>query len=151
VEVLLNRGVRPVTFPDAAFRSLRLERRFDLVHVHAHPVLLGRRGSAPLVMSEGSSSAGYLSEDLGWERRRVSSRYRRARRIYRALGIDDRLLAQERAARVFVFSRWARSVNLEWGANPEKLDVVYPGFPVPPERERDGSDEFRFLFVGTDF
>jgi glycosyltransferase involved in cell wall biosynthesis len=150
-EVLLNRGVRPVAFPDAAFRVMRLKQRFDLIHVHAHPVLLRGRGAAPLVMSEGSSSAVYLREYLGWERDRVRSRYRRARRIYRTLGIDDRLLAQEHAARVFVFSRWARSVNLRWGADPEKLEVLYPGFPTPPEIERDGTDEFRFLFVGTDF
>jgi glycosyltransferase involved in cell wall biosynthesis len=151
VEMLLNRAVRPMTFPDAGFRSLRLDRHFDLVHVHAHPVRLSRRGSAPLVMSEGSSSAVYLGEYLGWGPRRVSSRYRRARRIYRALRIDDRLLAQQHVARVFVLSRWARAVNLQWGADPEKLEVVYPGFPTPPEPERGRSEEFRFLFVATDF
>lgn len=150
-EVLLNRGVRPVAFPDAAFRVMRLKHPFDLIHVHAHPVLLRGRGAAPLVMSEGSSSAVYLREYLGWADDRVSARYRRARRIYRALRIDDRLLAQERAARVFVFSSWARSVNLEWGANPDKLEVLYPGFPTPPKVQRDGAEEFRFLFVGTDF
>ena len=62
---------------------------------------------------------------------RIGARYRRARRIYRALGVDDRLLAQERADRVFVFSHWARSINLDWGADPGKTEVVYPGFPTP--------------------
>ena len=151
VEVLLNRMVRPVTFPDMGFRAMRLEDRFDLVHVHAHPVLLRGRGAAPLVMSEGSSSAVYLREYLGWDSERVGARYRRARRIYRALRVDDRLLAQERAARVFVFSHWARSVNVDWGADPEKTEVVYPGFPTPQPIERGARDEFRFLFVGTDF
>ena len=47
---------------------------------------------------------------------RIRARYRRARRIYRALGVDDRLLAQERADGIFVFSHWARSINLDWGA-----------------------------------
>jgi glycosyltransferase involved in cell wall biosynthesis len=130
---------------------MRFQDRFDLVHVHAHPVLLRGRGAAPLVMSEGSCSAVYLRDYLGWERSRVAVRYRRARRIYHALGVDDRLLAQEHAARVYVFSHWARSVNLEWGADPEKTEVLYPGFPTPPAVERCERQEFRFLFVGTDF
>jgi glycosyltransferase involved in cell wall biosynthesis len=150
-EVLLNRLVRPVTFPDAGFRSMRLERRFDLVHVHAHPVALRGRGSTPLVMSEGSSSAVYLGDYLGWDRGRIAARYGRARRIYRALHLEDRLLAQARAQRVFVFSRWARAVNLEWGADPQKIEVIYPGFPTPPDPEYDERKQFRFLFVGTDF
>jgi glycosyltransferase involved in cell wall biosynthesis len=59
----------------------------------------------------------------------------------------------EGASRVYVFSEWARRVNLRWGADPRKLRVVPPGFPSPPERESDRreSDLFRFLFVGSDF
>lgn len=150
-EILLNRVVRPATIPDMGFRALRLERRFDLVHVHAHPVLLGGRDGIPLVMSEGSSSAVYLGDYLGWEVERIDRGYRRARRIYRALGIADRLLAQGQAASVYVFSEWARSVNVGWGADPDKMEVVEPGFPIPPEPERTARDEFRFLFIGTDF
>jgi len=150
-EISLNRIVRPLTFPDSAFRAMRLEHRFDLIHVHAHPVLIRGRGSVPMVMSEGSSSAVYLQDYLGWESARIAARYRRARWIYRTLGVDDRLLAQERAARVFVFSHWARSINLDWGADPAKMEVVYPGFPTPRPIERGEREEFRFLFVGTDF
>jgi glycosyltransferase involved in cell wall biosynthesis len=150
-EVLLNRLVRPVTFPDAGFRALHLQNRFDLVHVHAHPVVLRGIGSTPVVMSEGSSSAVYLRDYLGWEHGRIAAGYGRARRIYRTLHVKDRLLAQDRVARVFVFSRWARSVNIDWGADPEKTEVVHPGFPTPPNRERRDREEFRFLFVGTDF
>jgi len=150
-EVSLNRIVRPLTFPDMAFRAMRLQHEFDLIHVHAHPVRVRGRGSVPMVMSEGSSSAVYLQEYLGWDSARIAARYRRARRIYRALGVDDRLLAQERAARVFVFSDWARSINLNWGADPAKTEVVSPGFPTPRQIERAEREEFRFLFVGTDF
>ncbi len=150
-EVLLNRLVRRVTFPDVGFRAMRLRDHFDLVHAHAHPVRLRGRGSTPLVMSEGSSSAVYLSEYLGWAPDRIASRYGRARRIYRALQVDDRLLAQEHAALVFVFSHWARSVNIEWGADPDKTEVLPPGFPTPPQCERGERQEFRFLFVATDF
>lgn len=150
-EVLLNRVVRPATVPDLGFRALKLERQFDLVHVHAHPVLLRGRDGVPLVMSEGSSSAVYLGDYLGWDHERIDRGYRRARRIYRALGIADRLLAQEQAASVYVFSEWARSVNVGWGADPDKTEVIEPGFPTPPERHRGSREQFRFLFIGTDF
>jgi glycosyltransferase involved in cell wall biosynthesis len=71
--------------------------------------------------------------------------------MYRALGINDRLLALERVSVAYVFSKWARGVNLRWGADPAKLEVLHPGFPVPPVPARRPSTTFEFLFVGTDF
>jgi glycosyltransferase involved in cell wall biosynthesis len=150
-EVLLNRLVHPLVIPDMGFRALALRERFDLVHVHAHPVRLARRGRTPLVMSEGSSSAVYLQDYLGWSDARLERAYARARRVYRALGIHDRLLNLERVSRAYVFSRWARDLNVRWGADPAKLDVVYPGFPSPDPVDRRGRETFTFLFVGTDF
>ena len=150
-EVLLNRVVHPLTIPDMGLRALRLSERLDLVHVHAHPIRLTKIGSTPVVMSEGSSSAVYLGDYLGWSRAKLAGRFARTRRIYRATGVYDRLLAQERAALVYVFSNWARDVNIDWGADPDKLEVVYPGFPRQPEIERPRGEHFRFLFVGTDF
>jgi glycosyltransferase involved in cell wall biosynthesis len=150
-EVLLNRLVHPFVIPDMGFRALALREEFDLVHVHAHPVRLARRGATPLVMSEGSSSAVYLHDYLGWSDDRMRRAYDRARRVYRALGIHDRLLNLDRVSRAYVFSRWARDLNVRWGADPGKLDVVYPGFPTPDPVDRAGRDRFTFLFVGTDF
>jgi glycosyltransferase involved in cell wall biosynthesis len=60
-------------------------------------------------------------------------------------------LTLERVTKAYVFSHWARDVNLRWGADPAKLEVIYPGFPVQPPRERAERDEFTFLFVGADF
>jgi glycosyltransferase involved in cell wall biosynthesis len=150
-EIALNRLVRPRTIPDIGFRALRVRDRFDLVHVHAHPVKLFGLGDVPLVMSEGSSSAVYLGDYLGWDEHRLKSGYARARRIYRRLAINDRLLTMERVDRAYVFSRWARDVNVRWGADPAKLDVVPPGFPMPPDRRPRNSDAVTFLFIGTDF
>jgi glycosyltransferase involved in cell wall biosynthesis len=151
VEIALNRIVHPLTIPDIGMRALRLRERFDLLHVHAHPAHLRGKGDTPLVMSEGSSSAVYLGDYLGWSPERMRRGYRRSRRIYRALGIHDRLLTLERVSIAYVFSRWARDVNIRWGADPDKLEVVYPGFPVPEEVQRKPSEKFNFLFVGTDF
>jgi glycosyltransferase involved in cell wall biosynthesis len=150
-EIALNRIVHPRAIPDMGFRALRLTDRFDLVHVHAHPVLLRRTSDAPLVMSEGSSSAVYLGDYLGWDDKRIAGGYRRARRMYRALGVRDRLLTLEKVTRVYVFSEWARRLNVRWGADPEKLDVIPPGFPTPTVARSNGDGPFSFLFLGTDF
>lgn len=151
LEIALNRLVRPMTIPDIGIRALRMRGSFDLVHAHAHPVRLAGLGETPLVMSEGSSSAVYLGDYLGWDARRLASRFRRTRRIYGILGLHDRLLALDRVNRAYVFSEWAREVNLRWGADPGKLEVVAPGFPVPPPLFHDQRDTFTFLFVGGDF
>jgi glycosyltransferase involved in cell wall biosynthesis len=140
-----------MAIPDMGFRALGVRARFDLVHVHAHPIHLTNLGSTPLVMSEGSSSAVYLGEYLGWDDARLRKSYRRARRLYRTLGIHDRLLNLRRVTRSYVFSEWAREVNLRWGADPEKLDVIPPGFATPAAVNRAERDTFTFLFVGRDF
>lgn len=150
-EVALNRFVHPRTIPDMGFRAFRVTGDFDLVHVHAHRVHLGRLGDKPLVMSEGSSSAVYLGDYLGWDDAKIADGYGRARRWYRALRIHDRLLAIERVNRAYVFSEWARQLNIRWGADASKLDVLAPGFPVREPVERAGRTRFSFLFIGTDF
>lgn len=149
-EVLLNRLVRRRTIPDMGFRAIRLRDSFDLVHVHAHPVRLGRLRGTPVVMSEGSSSATYLGEYLGWNDRRLTAAFRRTRRSYRLLRIHDRLLALERVARAYVFSAWARTINIRWGADPNKLEVLAPGFPKPANLANASGETFSFLFIGTD-
>jgi glycosyltransferase involved in cell wall biosynthesis len=133
------------------FRALRVRNGFDLIHVHAHPALLKRPKGLPVVMSEGSSSAVYLGDYLGWDDERIAQGFRRARRVYQALGIHDRLLALERVSRAYVFSNWARQLNMRWGADGDKLDVIYPGFPSPEPVERQVHEGFTFLFVGSDF
>ena len=151
-ELALNQIVHRLAVPDMGFRALRLRERFDLVHVHAHPVRLSGLGATPMVMSEGSSAAVYLADYLGWDDRRLARGLRRSRRIYRLLGVADRLVALERASVAYVFSQWARDVNLRWGADPAKLRVVAPGFPDPGPLDRAGRDgAFTFLFVGGDF
>ena len=139
------------TVPDMGFRALRLRDRFDLVHVHGHPVRLAQVGDTPLVMSEGSSAAVYLGEYLGWDDARLTRGFRRARRLYRIAGVVDRLLALERVRVAYVFSEWARAVNLRWGADPGKLRVIPPGFRDPGTVDRASRDDFTFVFVGGDF
>jgi glycosyltransferase involved in cell wall biosynthesis len=149
-EIALNRLVVPRTIP-IGIRALRLRDHFDLVHAHSHPTRLGGLGTLPLVMSEGSSLAVYLGEYLGWPDDRLEAAFARTRRLYRAFKVHDRLLASDRVSRAYVFSGWARDINVRWGADAEKLDVVPPGFPTPSTIPRGQRDTFTFLFVGTDF
>jgi glycosyltransferase involved in cell wall biosynthesis len=68
------------------------------------------------------------------------------------LGIRDRLLNLDAVAACYVFSNWARDVNLRWGADPEKLSTLAPGFATPHQAAQPGLNEgFSFLFIGTDF
>jgi glycosyltransferase involved in cell wall biosynthesis len=150
-EIVLNQSLYRVTVPDIGFRALRLKDDYDLVHAHAHPVLLKGLGQTPLVMSEGSSPAVYLGDYLGWSPRKLRTRFGYSRPLYRLAGAHDRLLNMHRANRVYVFSEWARSVNVYWGADPAKLEVIYPGFETPPEVSRERREGFAFLFVGRDF
>lgn len=150
-EILLNRIVHPFAVPDMGFRALRLVERFDLVHVHAHPVWLRGLRGAPLVMSEGSSAAVYIGDYLGWDDARLARGLARSRWMYRALGIADRLLTLERATAAYVFSGWARAVNVRWGADPAKLEVIPPGFATPAPVDRSAHEGFTFAFVGGDF
>jgi glycosyltransferase involved in cell wall biosynthesis len=150
-EILLNRLVYPRTIPDIGFRSLRIKSHFDLVHVHAHPTRLTRLGRIPLVLSEGSSPIVYVEQYLGWDKERLQAALRKSRRLYRLLGVNDRLLALERASKAYVFSHWARELQVQWGADPDKTEVIYPGFETPAVPERPEREEFRFLFVGRDF
>lgn len=151
IEVALNKLVRPRTFPDIGMRAMWLRRPYDLVHAHAHPVWLIGLGSTPLVMSEGSSAAVYLADYLGWEPGRIDTALRRSKRIFRALRVHDRLVALEHVTKLYVFSEWARRINLRWGADPEKLEVIYPGFDAPPPRSAEEHGDFTFLFIGSDF
>jgi glycosyltransferase involved in cell wall biosynthesis len=151
VEVALNKLVRPRTFPDIGMRALWLRQPYDLVHVHAHPVWLHGLGDTPLVMSEGSSAAVYLADYLGWEDGMLDRAFKRSRKIFRALKVNDRLLGLERVTKLYVFSEWARQINLRWGADPEKLEVIYPGFDTPPPRAEVSHEQFTFLFIGSDF
>ncbi len=150
-EVLLNRLVHPWLIPDMGFRSLALEAHFDLVHVHAHPIRLAKLGNTPLIMSEGSSSAVYLQDYLNWDDRALARGYARTRWAYKHLRIHDRLLNLQRVSRAYVFSEWARDINIRWGADPAKVEVVYPGFPTPALMKKKDGKRFTFVFVGTDF
>jgi glycosyltransferase involved in cell wall biosynthesis len=151
-EVMLNRAVHPMLRYSFGFRVLSLSADVDLVHVHSHPTKIHARRRVPIVMSAGSSHYVNVRDYEKWDERKIRRRYRLARTIYRPLGICDELLNAERVARIYTFSDWARRIYIERGLPQSKVDVIAPGFDVPPlpARQREGGP-VNFLFVGREF
>jgi len=150
-EAAFNRLLHPLLWPLPGLRAYRVDRRFELVHVHNYLHHVSSPHRVPVVMSLGGGSYyHYIHEYLSWPEPRVDALYRRARRILQPLGITNEF-ANWRALRgICVRSAFARSFLLRWGV-PEKLvSVIPPGFPTPPLPERPHPGPFRFLFVGRD-
>jgi len=79
----------------------------------------------------------------------VRARYRRARFIYRALGIRSEIATPERVDAVVVFSRFAQGYLTRVGVPEGKVHVIPPGFEIQaPPRRRPGDGPFTFLLVG---
>ncbi|MFL6216333.1 MAG: glycosyltransferase family 4 protein [Blastocatellia bacterium] len=151
-EVMLNRAVYPMLRYSFGFRVLSISDEVDLVHVHSHPTKIHARRRVPIVMSAGSSHYINVRDYEKWDERKIRRRYRIARALYRPLGICDELLNAERVARIYTFSDWARRIYIERGLPHSKVDVIAPGFDVPPltERKRNGGP-VNLLFIGREF
>lgn len=151
-EVMLNRAVHPLLRYSFGFRVLSLSGDVDLVHVHSHPTKIHARRRVPIVMSAGSSHYVNVRDYEKWDERKIQRRYRLASAIYRPLGICDELLNVERIARIYTFSDWARQIYIARGLSRSKVDVIAPGFDVPPLPERKREDgPINFLFIGREF
>lgn len=151
-EILLNQLVHPFLRYSFGFRAMTINGDVDIVHVHSHPTLIHSKRPVPVVMSAGSSHYINVRDYEKWSERKIRRRYRLARAIYRPLGIHDELLNAGGVARIYTFSNWAREIYVQHGLQRDKVDVIPPGFDVPPIGERKRDDEaVNFLFVGRDF
>jgi glycosyltransferase involved in cell wall biosynthesis len=151
-EVMLNRLVYPLLRYSFGFRALTLNGDVDLVHVHSHPTKIHSKRRVPIVMSAGSSHYINVRDYEKWGERKIRRRYHLARTIYRPLGIHDELLNADRVARIYTFSNWAREIYLRHGLPGERVDVIAPGFDVPPLPERKAErEQVNFLFIGREF
>lgn len=149
-EVLFNRLVHPFLWPLPGLRAYRVGRGVDVAHVHNFPTWLRLPVGVPVVYSVGGSGyPHYLETYLGWSAERIAARYRRARRVYRSLGIRSEVATPEGVDAVVVFSAFAADQLERWGVPPEKVRVIPPGFSIPrppPPGPRRGP--FTFLLVG---
>ena len=93
----------------------------------------GAAGSAPLVMSEGSSSAVYLRDYLGWERSRGRSPVPACAPDLPVLGRRRPAAgAGARRARVRVLTNGRGRSIWSWGADPGKIVVAVSRLPDAP-------------------
>jgi glycosyltransferase involved in cell wall biosynthesis len=126
----------------------------DVVHVVSFSAVVRLPAPAPLVIGTSTGSTSDLCLYRGWSERRARRR-RRAKRLYlRLIGAHDSSLRPELAARVLVWSEFARRLHLEEGyVHPERIQVLRPG--LPPGDEGGAAGEARegvtLLFVGRDF
>jgi len=151
-EVMLNRLVYPFLGYSFGFRSLTVNGEVDLVHVHSHPARIHARRRVPIVMSAGSSHYINVRDYEKWDERKIRRRYRLARTIYRPLAIHDELLNADRLARIYTFSNWAREIYIQHGLPRRKVEVIAPGFDVPPLAPRKPErEQINFLFIGREF
>lgn len=148
---LFNRVVhRRLLWPLPGLRAYRV-RGFDLVCSHNFPVWLDVPRGCPVVLSLGGGTYGhYLEAYLGWSPEAVSARFRRARSIYRALGIRSEVTFEHLDA-VVVWSKFAAERLHGLGVPEDKMAMVPPGFDIStPGRKRDDGGPFTFLLVGRD-
>jgi glycosyltransferase involved in cell wall biosynthesis len=150
-EVAFNRLVHPLLWPLPGLRAYRVDRRFDLVHVHNYLHQVSSPHRVPVVMSLGGGSYyHYIREYLSWPEQDVEALYRRARRVLRPLGITNEFVNWKALRGIFVRSAFARSFLLRWGVPGPLIAVIPPGFATPPLPQRPEPGPFRFLFVGRD-
>ncbi|MHB1193109.1 MAG: glycosyltransferase family 4 protein [Longimicrobiales bacterium] len=149
-EILMNRLIHPFIWPLPGFRAYDVRPGVDLVHLHNFPAWLRLPRGCPVVASVGGSSyPHYLETYLGWTPARVAARYRRARWIYRILGVHSDLATHESVAAIVVFSDYAASFLRRLGVPASKLRVIPPGFDIPlPTAPRRREAPFTFLLVG---
>jgi glycosyltransferase involved in cell wall biosynthesis len=147
---LYNRLVHPFLWPVPGLKAYRV-RGFDLVHVHNFPMWLDVPPECPVVFSVGSGGYGhYMETYLDWTPEAVEARFRRARAIYRLLGIRSEL-TPARVDAVTVWSDFAAGNVRAMGVPADKVFVVPPGLEVPDvARAPRPAGPFTFVLVGRD-
>lgn len=158
---VFNRLVHPGLHPLIGVRGWTVDPRFDLVHVHNVPTLLGVPRDVPVVFSAGGGGyPHYLRSYLGWDEGRVARRYRWAGRLHRAFGIRSEVGVPGGIDVFVVFSPAAAEELRGIGVEGDRIRVVPPGFDLPapaaPPARTDRADPaaesapLRLLLVGRD-
>lgn len=154
-EVAYNRLPHRLLHPLPGLRSFTVSDDVDLVHVHnvLHRV---RPRRVPVVTSLGGATYWhYLETYLGWSEADIGRHYRRASRILPRLGVGNEFANPSASLGFMVFSRFAASYLLRGGVPDERVRIVPPGVPTPPEAPRLRAERlegrpFTFLLVGRD-
>lgn len=141
--------------PHNWLQTLDSTMNFDIIHVHAWQVFLGRKirsQGTPVVISSSSAPTYGLRTYKGWDDSRIRRYSLVSSALQRALRVQDSYFNPGPARRILVWSEFARADYVRAGINPKRLCVVPPGIADPSHRAVPGTaDCFRVLFVGNDF
>lgn len=129
----------------------------DVLHIHGFSATVrfkGARAGIPVILSTSTGANSDLKYYLQWGNQR-SRWFRLMKRQYlRAVQAHDTSLRPERAARVYVWSEFARRLHIEEGhVKPGAIEVIRPGMPRAHDRSRRHARRagVTFLFIGKDF
>ena len=147
-------GILP---PDVWFEALLSDFTSDILHICGFSVVVHLprvEPKAPVVMGISTGSFSDLKYYRVWDERHIRRARIRKRRYLQLIGAYDTSLQPERAAKVLVWSEFAKSMHLQEGyVRPDQLQVLYPGLPWHGDEKRriGGGRGLTFLFVGRDF
>lgn len=149
VSLLVKLRILPIS--SGSF-CINIKGDFDLVHAHSNSVkVVGVKG-IPVVLSDSSSNFLFLRDYLNWSTQRIKVGYFLRKKLFRFLGIADPDTNLDRAAKLVVFSKFAKNVHLKLGAPREKIEVIYPGIgDVKVRAINKNKGSVSILFVGTWF
>lgn len=135
--------------PGPRVHVIEIKKKFDLVYAHGFPVkTVGM--SMPLVFSDSSSNIVFLRNYLNLPKWKIEYWQSLKKKLYRQFDISDTEVNFRNINKMFVFSKWARSIkNNEFGV--KNCDVIYPGLPIPKINKRKLSKQIKILFVGVWF
>lgn len=144
-------GLLPYTWT----QSLETEEQFDIIHIHAWAVALGRnlrRSGIPIVISASTAPVYGLRTYKHWSENRITAYAHVIRSLQRSLNIYDCYFFQGPAHQVMVWSQFARADFEASGIHRSRLVIVPPGIPDPSWCPNHRSDDcVRVLFVANDF
>ncbi|MBI2034133.1 MAG: glycosyltransferase family 4 protein [Candidatus Levybacteria bacterium] len=137
--------------PDPGYLCIRLRKKFDLIHCHAYSLKINGNIRPPVILSDSSSNALFLRDYIGWSPNRIRIYYWLRKFIHTSLGVYDKELHLDSCKRLLVFSKFARSLHIDLGADPSRISVVPPGLPKRVERRSVHGEVVNILFAGVWF
>lgn len=151
---LRKRGILP---PDLWAEYLISDFIPDILHIQGFSAVvqfpnLERR--VPIVLGTSTGSISDLKYYLSWPEKRIRRARWLKRQYLQLIGAHDTSLRPEHAARVLVWSEFAKQMHLEEGyVRPDQIEVLYPGLPWRGDEriKHNGRRETTFLFIGSDF
>jgi len=135
----------------AGTMDIKILGNFDLVHCHAYSLRISGK-KVPVVMSDSSSNFLTLKRYFSWPSWRIELTYFFRKFIHNLLSVYDLDLNLGDYSSLVVFSQFAKKLHIRHGSDPRRLEIIYPGLPVPKRRRlKKTGKNIVILFVGIWF